>query len=176
MGTAFCIDPSGFFVTNQHVIEDAATGQIRLLLYPGEPNQKTLTAHVVRADKEADLALIKVDGGSGLTALPLGQDDALLETDPITFGYPFGKDLALCEKDEPSVTVSVGRITALRHDKDGLQLIQIDASLNPGNSGGPVLDAAGKVIGVVEEGVPEAALNFADPRAPTRQVPANPGH
>ena len=57
----------------------------------------------------------------------------------------------------------MGHITALRHDKDGLELIQVDASLNPGNSGGPVLDAQGRVIGVVEEGVPGAALNFAIP-------------
>ena len=70
-GTAFCVDPAGFFVTNQHVTEGAATGDYTLLMRPGEPDQKTYTAHVVRTDKDADLSLLKVDGASGLAALPL---------------------------------------------------------------------------------------------------------
>ncbi len=167
-GTAFCVDPAGFFVTNAHVAQAAMNQQMTLVLHPGETTQKTLTARVVRTDKAADLALLqtvnKGEGIAGLTALPLGHDDALVETDPITaFGYPFGRDLALSERSAPSISVSVGRITALRRDKDGLQFLQIDASLNPGNSGGPVLDADGKVIGVVEAGVEGAALNFAIP-------------
>jgi S1-C subfamily serine protease len=163
-GTAFCVDASGYFVTNQHVVDGAAADGLTLLMHPGEPGQKTFTAHIIRTDKDADLALLKVDGAAGLDALPLGRDDALSETDPVTaFGYPFGKDLALSEKEEPAVSVSVGRITSLRRDADGLEYIQVDASLNPGNSGGPVLDAKGQVVGVVQEGVPGASLNFVIP-------------
>ena len=78
------------------------------------------------------------------------------------FGFPFGQ--ALAAKDElPSISVSAGQITSLRRKKGELQMIQIDASLNPGNSGGPLLNDQGQVIGVVMAGIPGAALNFAIP-------------
>ena len=163
MGSAFCVGAGGYFVTNQHVTE-TAQGQVTLLIHPGLPSQKKLQARVLQSDKGLDLALLKVDGATGLTALPLGTDTSLLETDPVTaFGYPFGTFLALSDTSYPAISVSVGHITALRRDKQGLQYIQLDASLNPGNSGGPVLDAQGRVLGVVQAGVPGAALNFAIP-------------
>ena len=162
-GTAFCVSDSGYFVTNEHVTE-GANGQVTLLVHPGAEDQKTLQARILVSDKDSDLSLLKVDGAAGLTALPLGTDTGLMETDPVTaFGYPFGTDLALSDDSYPSVSVSVGHITALRRDKKGLRYIQLDASLNPGNSGGPVLNTQGKVLGVVEAGVPGAALNFAIP-------------
>ncbi len=162
-GTAFCVGSDGYFITNEHVTENAH-GQVTLLLHPGAADQQTFQARLLDSDKDADLSLLKIDGATGLTALPLGIDTGLMETDPvIAFGYPFGTDLALSDDSYPSVTVSLGHITALRRDKHGLQYLQLDASLNPGNSGGPVLDAKGKVVGVVEAGVPGAALNFAIP-------------
>lgn len=163
MGSAFCVGAGGYFVTNQHVTE-TAQGQVTLLIHPGLPSQKKFQARVLQSDKGLDLSLLKVDGATGLTALPLGTDTSLLETDPVTaFGYPFGTFLALSDTSYPAISVSVGHITALRRDKQGLQYIQLDASLNPGNSGGPVLDAKGRVLGVVQAGVPGAALNFAIP-------------
>lgn len=162
-GTAFCVGTGGYFVTNEHVTEKAQ-GPITLLLHPGAADQKTFQARILDTDKDRDLSLLKIDGAIGLTALPLGTDNALMETDPIiAFGYPFGTALALTDDSYPAVSVSVGHITALRRDKKGLQYLQLDASLNPGNSGGPVLDATGKIVGVVEAGVPGAALNFAIP-------------
>ena len=147
----------------QHVTE-TAQGQVTLLIHPGLPSQKKLQARILQSDKGLDLSLLKVDWATGLTALPLGTDTSLLETDPVTaFGYPFGTFLALSDTSYPAISVSVGHITALRRDKQGLQYIQLDASLNPGNSGGPVLDAQGRVLGVVQAGVPGAALNFAIP-------------
>lgn len=163
-GTAFCVDASGFFVTNAHVTSEAASETLTLRLHSGERGEKAYKAHVVRTDADADLSLLKVDGAARLATLPLGHDEKLIETTPVTaFGYPFGKDLALDDKAEPNITVSTGHITALRRSKGELEFIQLDASLNPGNSGGPVLDAQGRVVGVVEAGVPGASLNFAIP-------------
>src|SRR5262249_54720842 len=94
---------------------------------------------------------------------PLSEGADLTETTPVTaFGFPFGQ--ALAAKDElPSISVSSGQITSLRRKKGELQMIQIDASLNPGNSGGPLLNDQGRVIGIVMAGIPGAALNFAIP-------------
>ena len=88
----------------------------------------------------------------------------MTETQAITsFGFPFGTNLALKGTDYPSVTVTTGRITALRRAGEQLQQIQVDASLNPGNSGGPIVDEQGHVIGIVVAGIRGAALNFAIP-------------
>jgi V8-like Glu-specific endopeptidase len=164
-GSAFCISISGYFITNAHVVDEAKKGEkIHVIVNPGETDQQNLIAQIVRLDKERDLALLKVEQARGLQALALGNDKSLVETALVTaFGYPFGRDLALEKQEFPSVSVSTGHITALRKAKGTLKQIQLDASLNPGNSGGPVLDASGNVVGVVQEGVDGTNLNFAIP-------------
>jgi hypothetical protein len=147
-GSAFCIHPDGWFLTNAHV----AQGDITLVVDPTLKTQKSYPARVVRTDAEQDLALLHIDGAKGLPALVLGSDQGLEELmEVVCFGFPFGK--VLDGREYPTVSVSVGSITALRHKGDQLERIQLDASLNPGNSGGPVLDQRGKVIGVVASGV-----------------------
>ena len=162
-GTAFCIDTAGYFITNFHVI--SGNTRVKLVLNAGEPNQKVIAAAVLRSDATLDLALLKADGNGPWPALPLAvSSGGLYETLPVTaFGFPFGKDLAENAAQYPAISVSTGRITALRREHDSLEDIQLDASLNPGNSGGPVLDDQGKVVGIVEAGIPGAALNFAIP-------------
>ncbi len=164
-GSSFCIDKSGLFVTNAHVVEDAVTdGVVKLVLNIGEKDQRVARARVVRSSDELDLALLKIDADLGLTPLELGKDDELTETMAVTsFGYPFGKALAVARDGYPNVSVNSSRITSLRKDGGKLILVQVDGLLNPGNSGGPVLDPAGKVIGVVAAGVLGAGINFAIP-------------
>lgn len=164
-GSAFCVSTKGFFVTNAHVVENAGRSRkVTLVLNPAEANQKVVTATILRYDKEADLALLGTENVAGLTALELGETRDLEETQSVVaFGYPFGKDLAEGKDDYPNVTVSTGKITALRKSGGKLQHIQVDASLNEGNSGGPMLNARGQVIGVVEEGIPGAGINYAIP-------------
>jgi len=160
--SAFCISPSGYFVTNDHVVFGSVL--VKLILNPGEKGQRSVNARVIRTDHDTDLALLKEDDPHPVTALALGSSADLRETMSVTtFGYPFGKDLVEGKEQYPSVTVSTGHITALRREGGALKEVQLDASLNPGNSGGPVVNEAGQVIGIVAAGIPGAALNFAIP-------------
>jgi hypothetical protein len=164
-GTAFCVHASGLFVTNEHVARAAGKGgTLTLVLHPGLGEQRLLKAQVVRTDREADLALLRVTNGGTLAALPLGSVADIRELSDVTaFGYPFGKALALDRKEYPAVSVNHGQVTSLRRKGGKLERIQLDVALNPGNSGGPVLDQKGRVVGVVVSGVLGARVNFAIP-------------
>jgi WD40 repeat protein len=170
-GTAFCIDKSGLFITNAHVVDEAEGGkaEIRIVLEPG-PSQKrqSLRARILRSDErlDLDLALLKVDPVPGLVLAPLelGRDDRLHETMPVTtFGYPFGRALTFRRNGYPDITVLESKITSLKWDEGRLLKIQFDNQLNPGNSGGPVLGPDGRVVGVAQATVKGSAINFAIP-------------
>jgi hypothetical protein len=163
-GSAFCINPDGWFVTCSHLFEKYPEGKVKLILNAGEKDQTILEAKIVRFDKNKDLALLKVNNHSSFNVLQLGSVEGLVETVRLTaFGYPFGENLALDENTFPAISVSTGAITSLRKKDGKLEMIQLDASLNPGNSGGPVLNSEGRVIGIVNAGIEGAALNFAIP-------------
>ena len=130
----------------------------------GRNSQRSLRAKILRVDDGLDLALLKVDADAGLTALELGKEDTLLETAPvITFGFPFGRLPSVGQETFPDMTVLPSKITALRADKGRLEGVQFNGQLNPGNSGGPVVDEAGRVIGVAVATVPGASINLAIP-------------
>ena len=165
----------GFFVTNHHVVAREGLGQnVRLVVRPGQNNQRVLTARAIKLDEDNDLALLKVDATADLVAVPLGTDDELVETTPLAaFGYPFGRMLA-ADKGYPTVSVNTGTITALRKKAGELSMIQLDASVNPGNSGGPVVDKKGNLIGIVVSGILMARVNFAIPVSRVREFLSGP--
>jgi hypothetical protein len=170
-GSAFCIHGSGLFVTNEHVVhprnqvygnQEGAEGDITLVVHPGEKNEKSYGAKVVRADKQLDLALLRVDGKHDFPTLRLGDAEGLEELmDVVAFGFPYGPGLIGAgganlgqapeagRREYPSVSVNAGSITALRRQGGNIDRIQLDATINPGNSGGPLLNKEGRVIGVV---------------------------
>jgi hypothetical protein len=153
-GTAFCVHPSGLFVSNEHVVRTAENGTVTLVLDPSLEGQRVLKAKVVRADKAVDLALLRVDGVKDLPALPLGSTKDLSElAEVVACGFPLGKALAADKKEYPAVSVNAGSVTSLRHKDKQLDAIQIDVSLTYGNSGGPVVDDTGAVVGVVVRGL-----------------------
>jgi hypothetical protein len=160
--TAFCIHPAGIFLTNEHVV--CQGGPFALFLNGGTKNVKILSAKVLRTDKDLDLALLQAEGQKDLPALALATGNNLSETDElIAFGFPFGELLSAEQKQAPPISVNVGKVTSL-HEKNGeLHRIQLDAVLNPGNSGGPVLNLDGKVVGVVVSGFRGAGINYAVP-------------
>jgi S1-C subfamily serine protease len=179
-GSAFCIHPSGLFVTNEHVVRlPPAGGLVNLILNPGEKGQRVLQATVVRSDRDQDLALLRAAPGGTFAAVTLGSADELSELmEVVAFGFPFGKGLAVARGDYPAVSVNAGRVTSLRRKDGELQRVQLDAALNPGNSGGPVLDHTGRVVGVVVSGVRvsggASGVNFAIPVNHVRRFLAKP--
>ncbi len=171
-GSGFCIDKAGLFITNAHVVEGAA--QVRLVVDIGLKSQRSLRAKVLRSDDEFDLALLKVDADLGLTPLELGKDDSLSLTDPVTaFGFPFGHLVAAASA--PDITVIRSRVTSLRMDDGKLRFVQFDGQLNPGNSGGPVLDDEARVVGVAVATIRGAAINLAVPVRLLSEFLAAPG-
>jgi S1-C subfamily serine protease len=174
-GSGFCVDPSGLFVTNEHVVRQGAQA-ITLVLNAGQKTQNVLKAKVLRRDKALDLALLKADGNEKLEALELGSANELGElAELIACGFPFGTALAR-PPEYPAISINRGSVTSLRRDKNGeLHRIQLDAALNPGNSGGPVLDRRGKVVGMVVGGVfPGTGVNMAIPVSHLRCFLARP--
>ena len=140
LGSGFIVHPDGYIVTNNHVIDRAREIQVELL------DGRKLPADLISADQEADLAVLRIHADKPLPTISLGQSDDLLVGEPvIAVGNPLGF----------SHSVSTGIISALHRDlknDDGSvllgDLIQTDAAINHGNSGGPLLNAYGHVIGI----------------------------
>jgi S1-C subfamily serine protease len=173
-GTGFCVHSSGLFVTNEHVIP-MKVDVITIVIDAGLKTQKVLKAKVLRRDIVLDLALLKVEGDEPFTALELGSDKELAElTELIACGFPFGTALGK-NGNYPAISVNVGSVTSLRQNKEGiLHRIQLDAAVNPGNSGGPVLDRTGKVVGVVVSGIRGSGVNEAIPVSHVHRFLAQP--
>ncbi len=134
-GTGFIIDSSGLVLTNAHVVGESKTVQVILA------SGKTMTGTVRGVDKVTDIALIEVKG-AGVKALQLGDSDAVEVGDfAIAVGNPFGLDGTFTT----GVVSAVGRADI---DASGGKFIQTDASINQGNSGGPLLNLEGQVIGI----------------------------
>ncbi len=136
LGSGFIIDPEGYIVTNNHVIEDAE--EITVILH----DDTNLQARIVGRDASTDLALLKVDPSSPLPHVSWGDSEAARVGDWIlAIGNPFGL----------GGTVTAGIISASKRDINTGpydSYLQTDASINRGNSGGPMFNLEGKVIGV----------------------------
>jgi S1-C subfamily serine protease len=163
-GTGFVIRQDGIIVTNYHVVEGA--GSLAVLTSEAEPTR--YEARVIGGDPTKDLAVLKVDA-TGLPTVPLGNSDSLeLGQEVVAIGYALGLD------GGPSVTTgvvsSLNRVVRAR-DQNCPQgacpggtrtydhVIQTDAAINPGNSGGPLVDLAGRVIGINTAGAGAAVAD-----------------
>lgn len=143
VGSGFIISPDGYVVTNDHVAGSAT--QITIAL----PDGTTREARLIGSDPATDLALLKMDADTPLPFLEFElTTDAMVGEWAIALGNPFG----LFEASDPSVTVGVvsaiGRDLQPQENRFYLDMIQTDAAINRGNSGGPLLNALGQVIGV----------------------------
>ena len=159
-GTGFIVSEDGLVVTNKHVVEGER--RVTILLATGEEYR----GNVSQRSSVFDLAYVEIDSTRTFAALPLGDSEEVRVSESvIAIGYPLSEELGL------KPTVSLGIVSAKRDD-----YLQTDASLNPGNSGGPLLDSTGNVIGVVtarvestETGRPVTGIGFAIPISAVRQ-------
>ncbi|MEY4227194.1 MAG: hypothetical protein RL190_1951, partial [Actinomycetota bacterium] len=141
LGSGFVIDKDGHVLTNAHVV-DGAQGTITVSF----SNDERVEAEVIGVDNATDVALLKVDlPASALTVVPLGDSTSVAVGEPVVaIGNPFGQDR----------TVTSGIVSALAREIEapngfGINgVIQTDAAINQGNSGGPLFDMAGRVIGI----------------------------
>jgi len=135
MGSGFIINPNGYIVTNNHVVDGATQVQVKL------SDGRELPAKVVGRDSKTDIALLKVEA-SGLTVIPLGDSSASQVGEPVmAIGNPFGLDQTVTT----GIVSATGRAIGSGPYDD---FIQTDASINPGNSGGPLINARGQAIGI----------------------------
>jgi serine protease Do len=151
LGSGFIVDPRGYIITNNHVVDQADHIYVKLSTDPDNPTEPGRPATVVGVDKDTDIAVIKIDAKEPLPTIKLGNSDGVQVGDwVLAIGTPFGQ----------RNTVSAGIISAEHReideggDANGIatnafqRFIQTDAAINPGNSGGPLVDMAGQVIGM----------------------------
>ena len=135
LGSGFIIDPKGYVVTNNHVIEDADQIKVKL-------DDKEFDAEVVGRDPNTDLALLKIESKEDLPVIAMGDSDKLkIGQWVVAIGSPFGLERTVTA----GIVSAKGRVIGSGPYDD---FIQTDASINPGNSGGPLLNMKGEVVGI----------------------------
>src|SRR5436305_1886319 len=162
LGSGFIVDPAGYIVTNQHVVERAADLKIQVTTNDG----KTYNAHYVTGDAKKDLAFIKIDAKAAFPFVSLDNiSPNLLGQTVLVVGNAVGY----------GSSISRGVLSAVKHDItiDNIEykdLLQTDAAINPGNSCGPVIDLSARLVGLssakmafTPQGVPTQGLGFAIP-------------
>jgi len=139
LGSGLVLDEDGYIVTNAHVVENAAEIRVRF------DDDEELPARLVGIDPVRDLALLKVDGKAGLRAVQQGDSDALAVGDwVIAIGNPLGLSHTLTK----GIISAMGRAEFLSDRAGYLDLLQTDAAINEGNSGGPLFNLRGEVVGI----------------------------
>jgi len=154
LGSGIVIDSTGLILTNAHVIEHATDVHVR------RPDGRDVATTLVGIDTDSDLAIVQALDATGLVPAPLGDSDrAEVGSFVVAIGSPLGF--------HHTVTAGVLSAKSRGFDNLGVEFLQTDAAINPGSSGGPLLDLSGRVIGVntaiVSEGGQNIGLNFAIP-------------
>jgi serine protease Do len=168
LGSGFLIDSKGYIVTNQHVVERAADLKIQVMTSDG----KTYRASYVAGDTASDLALIKIEDNGKFPFIDLNDlSPNHLGQTVLALGNPLGYGSSVSRGILSAMNRSV-----LVDDVEYQGLIQTDAAINPGNSGGPLIDLAGRLVGMnsvkmafTPEGVPTQGIGFAIPAANVRE-------
>ena len=159
-GTGFVVHPEGLVVTCAHVVEDVKEVTVKL-------QGKELVGKVIAVDSKHDLALIKISSNDPFRYLRFAQSVPKLGTAARVFGFP------LTDRLGGSMKLTTGTVSGFDNVYKDSARLQLDATANPGNSGGPVTDNSGAVLGVVDSilaGVEVADMSFAVPAKQLRQL------
>ena len=150
-GSGFIIHPDGYILTAHHVIDHAKEIEVRLA------DLQRISAKLIAADSQVDLALLKIDTNRALPVLPLGDSDSIRVGElAVVFGYPFGR--------ESSMSLGIiSRAGRTYQDSAGYDLIQTDAGAYAGGSGGPLVNPKGHVIGMITMASERGSMGFATP-------------
>jgi serine protease Do len=162
LGSGVIIDPEGYIITNQHVVERAAD----LKIHVTTNDDKTYNAHYIAGDDKTDLAFIKIDADTAFPFISLDNiSPNLLGQTVIVVGNAVGY----------GSSISRGVLSAVKRnitvdETEYKNVLQTDAAINPGNSGGPLIDLSGRLVGIssakmafTPQGVPTQGLGFAIP-------------
>ncbi len=168
LGSGFLVDPAGYIVTNEHVVARAADLRIEVITN----DNKSYKARYITGDEKKDLALIKIDSDKPLPFVNLRDiSPNLLGQTVIVVGNALGYGTSISRGVLSGVKREITIENIDYHD-----LLQTDAAINPGNSGGPLIDLAGRLVGVssakmafTPQGVPTQGLGFAIPADVVRQ-------
>jgi S1-C subfamily serine protease len=176
---------TGYVVTNDHVVTPEPARnlplrrrpvmtppQITLVFWSGTKREQSVPARVVATDPKQDLAVLQVTAFANLPRpIDIDATPKLTETLPVTvYGFPFGELLAL-DRANPAITVGRGSISSIRRNqRDEPVAIQLDGALNPGNSGGPVLDPESRLVGVAVATIRGSGIGLAIPGAEVRKL------
>jgi serine protease Do len=150
-GSGFLIRQDGYLITNEHVVENADRIQVKLA------DGRRFEGRLVGKDERVDLALVKIEA-TGLPVAALGDSNKLRVGEfVLALGHPFGLEQ----------TVSLGIVSrkgaSLQVAAPGFDFIQTDAAVNPGNSGGPLVNMAGEVVGINSMAARNGTIGFAIP-------------
>jgi putative serine protease PepD len=146
-GSGIVISPAGYILTNNHVIAAAADGSGKLSVVFAD--EKRVSATIVGRDTVSDLAVVRVSNVHGLRAATLGSSDELRVGDSVVaVGSPLGLAGTVTSGIVSALDRPVEADDAQGTSQDVIDAIQTDAAINPGNSGGPLVDLAGRVVGV----------------------------
>jgi serine protease Do len=167
LGSGFIVDPAGYIVTNEHVVQRAADLKIEVTLNDG----KVYNARYITGDEKKDLAFIKIEAKADFPFIDLNNiSPNLLGETVLVVGNALGY----------GSSISRGVLSATKRDitvenVDYKDVVQTDAAINPGNSGGPVIDLSGRLVGIssakmafTPQGIPTQGLGFAIPAETVR--------
>ncbi len=160
LGSGFLVDPAGFIVTNEHVVERAEGLKISVTTADG----KTYNARYITGAPESDLAFIKIESKAPLPFIDLEDiSPNLLAQTVLVLGNPLGYGSSVAR----GILSAKGRAITVE-EMEYKDLLQTDAAINPGNSGGPLIDLSGRLVGVssvkmafTPQGVPTQGIGFA---------------
>jgi Trypsin-like peptidase domain len=162
-GSGFLTDEPGIIVTNAHVVgmadpRNPPPPKIVATVNSGETDSRTLPAQLLFVDRKSDLAVLRIEGTDLPAPLTVVSAKDLTETAKVfIFGFPFGKRLG------KNITVSRSSVSSLRKEDGVLKQIQVNGGMHPGNSGGPVVNSKGEVVGMAVSGIAGTSVNFAIP-------------